>query len=91
MATVGDQDGNPPIFSRNIRPLNVPRKDGNLVPQSLNPAYKRPDAWPTARKSNALIAEQEQSGDLRRTTPWHERPPKIMGGFGYATTDQVLV
>ena len=27
-------------------------------------------------KSNTLIAEQEQSGDIRRMTPWHERRRK---------------
>jgi hypothetical protein len=92
MASVGDRDGDTPIFLRNVRPLNVPRKDGNLVPQDLNPAYKRPDVRPMAGKSNALIAEQEQSGDVRRTaTPWHERQKKILGEFGYVTTDQVLM
>ena len=50
MASVGHQDGDFPIFLRSIHPLNVPRKDDNLVPQSLNPAYKRPDAWPTGRE-----------------------------------------
>ncbi len=91
MASVGNQDSDTPIFLRNIRPLNVPRKDGNLIPQSLNTAYKRPDARSTAGKSNALIAEQEQSGDVRRTTPWHGWQKKFLGRFGYATTDQVLV
>ncbi len=60
--SIVDCDLNSPIFLRNIRPLNVPRKNDNLVTQSLNLAYEHPDAWPTAGISNALVAEQVQSG-----------------------------
>ena len=58
MASVVDRDGDTPIFSRNVRPLNVLRKDGNLVPQGLNLANKRPDARPMAEKCNALIGTE---------------------------------
>ena len=68
-----DRDNNTPIFLRNIPPLNVPRKDDNLVPQSLNLSCKCPDARLTVGISNALIAEQEQSEEVRTMTPWHEQ------------------
>ncbi len=71
-----DRDNYTPIFLRNIPPLNVPRKDDNLVPQSLNLSYKCPDARLTVGISNALIAEQKQSEEVRTMTPWHERQKK---------------
>ena len=74
-----DRDNNTPIFLRNIHPLNVPRKDDNLIPQSLNPAYKCPDAQPTAGKSNALIAKQMKGDEGRTATPWHELQKKNLG------------
>jgi hypothetical protein len=73
LAAILDRDNTTPIFLRNIPPLNVLRKDDNLVPQSLNPVYKHPDARPTAGISNALIAELEKSEEVRTTTPWHGR------------------
>jgi hypothetical protein len=69
LVAVVNQDDNTPIFLRNTPPLNVPRKDDNLVPQRLNPAYRG--------RSNALIAEQEQSEEVRTTTPWHGRQKEI--------------
>ncbi len=76
------RDCNSPIFLRNILPLNVPRKNDNLLTQSLNPAYKRPDARPTAGIGNALVAKQVQSDgkiEVRMTMPWHERRKEIFG------------
>ena len=52
----------PPIFLRNILPLNTPKKNDNLVTLSLNPAYEQPDARPTTGINIVLVAEQEQSG-----------------------------
>ena len=72
-----DQDDNTPIFLRDITPPNIPRNDENLVPQSLDPACKRPDARPAAGISNALIAKQEQGEEGRATTPWHGRRKEI--------------
>jgi hypothetical protein len=76
-----ERDGNSPIFLRNILPRNVPRKIDNLITQSLNPAYKHPDARPSAGISNALVAKQVQSEriEVRMTTPWYERQKGIFG------------
>ena len=65
-----DRDDNTPIFLRDTPP-NIPRNAENLVPQSLNPVYKHPDARPAARISNALIAKQGKGEEGRTTTPWH--------------------
>jgi len=64
-----DRDDETPILLRDITPPNIPRNAENLVPQSLDPAYKRSDARPAAGISDALIPKQEQGEE----TPWHGR------------------
>ncbi len=87
-----DRDDETPNILRDITKPNIPRNAENLVPQSLDPAYERPDAGSATGICNALIAKQETGEVGRATTPWHQRhEKKILGGFGYATTDQVLV
>ena len=74
-----DRDDETPIVLRDFTPPNIPRNGENLVPQSLDPVYKRQDAWAANRICNALIAKQEKGEEGRATTPWHQRRKKISG------------